>query len=390
MLWDAERHEPLIEEGWSTSAARAGIRELAADAERAYEPQTLWPIHPLDGDPSEGLMTGLYLGASGVVWALDQLRVRGAIEVSRDWRAEAQRLIEVYAATPEMGTAVPSLMLGEVGVRAAAGDASDRMFALIEANIENPTLEMLWGGPGTMLPALFLYERTGEDRWRDLFARNAAHLLHTFEQPEGVWLWTQDLYGERVRLLGAAHGFAGNLAPLLRGAALLTRDQRALVEQRAAQTLQQTAVRTGELVNWSPHVGPAREGRAALLVQWCHGAPGMITALARLSPEPELDALFLGGGETIWRAGPLRKGAGLCHGAAGNGYALLALFERTGDQRWLDRARRFAMHALRQTQAMTRDHGRGRYSLWTGDLGVALFLQDCIDVRAEVPTLDYL
>ena len=42
------------------------------------------------------------------------------------------------------------------------------------------------------------------------------------------------------------------------------------------------------------------------------------------------------------------KGASICHGTAGNGYALLKAFARTGDERWLERARRFAVHALAQ------------------------------------------
>jgi hypothetical protein len=48
-------------------------------------------------------------------------------------------------------------------------------------------------------------------------------------------------------------------------------------------------------------------------------------------PDGELDALLLAAGELVWRAGPLRKGANLCHGTAGNGYALLTLFRRSGD-----------------------------------------------------------
>ena len=44
-------------------------------------------------------------------------------------------------------------------------------------------------------------------------------------------------------------------------------------------------------------------------------------------------------GELVWQAGPLTKGAGLCHGTAGNGYAFLALHGRTRDARWLERAR---------------------------------------------------
>ena len=48
------------------------------------------------------------------------------------------------------------------------------------------------------------------------------------------------------------------------------------------------------------------------------------------------------------------KGAGLCHGTSGNGYALLKTFERTGDERWLERARRFAVHALAQARGSAR------------------------------------
>jgi hypothetical protein len=34
--------------------------------------------------------------------------------------------------------------------------------------------------------------------------------------------------------------------------------------------------------------------------------------------------------------------------------------------------------------------GRGRYSLWSGDIGAALFAADCLEERAEVPIVDYL
>jgi DUF1680 family protein len=80
----------------------------------------------------------------------------------------------------------------------------------------------------------------------------------------------------------------------------------------------------------------------------------------------------------------MEKGPGICHGTAGNGYAFLKLFARTGDERWLERARRFAMHALEQVER----RGRGRYSLWTGDPGVALFAADCLDARSAYPVLE--
>jgi hypothetical protein len=393
MLWDPDRHEPLIDQRWDEEVARDGIRALAADAEAAFDEATLWPMHTLDDPTSNGVpWTSLYCGASGVAWALDQLQRRGAITAARDWRAEARRFVDIYVAAPETGEPAPSLMVGEVGVRAVADVDHDRLYELIESNIEHESLEMLWGGPGTMLPALFLFERTGEARWRDLFVRNAEHLLRTFEYHDDfdVWLWTQNLDGERVRLTGAGHGFAGNVFSLLRGAALLSDEQRALVVARAAHTLRSIAIRDGALANWLPHVGTPRQGREKILVQWCHGAPGMILGLSRMPPDDEVDALLLAAAELTWRAGPLAKGAGLCHGTAGNGYALLAMHTRTGDSRWLERARCFAMHALAQTRSAAREYGRGRYSLWTGDPGVALYLQDCIVGGGELPSLAYL
>jgi len=393
MLWDPDRHEPLTGDPWDAEVARAGIRALAADAEAAFDEATLWPAHPLDG-PADGggPATSLYCGASGVAWALDQLHRRGAITAARDWRAEARRFVDVHLASPEIGEPAPSLMLGEVGVRAVADLDHDRLYELIASNIEHESLEVLWGAPGTMLPALFLFERTGEARWRELFVRNAEHLLRTFAyHPDfDVWLWTQHLYGERVRLTGAGHGFAGNVFSLLRGAALLSAEQRATIAERSAHTLRSIALFDGELANWLPHVGRPRQGRDKILVQWCHGAPGMILGLSRLPPDDEVDALLVAGAELTWRAGPLAKGPGLCHGTAGNGYAFLAMHARTGDRRWLARARRFAMHALAQARSAARTYGFGRYSLWTGDPGVALFLQDCLDGAGELPGLAYL
>ena len=88
-----------------------------------------------------------------------------------------------------------------------------------------------------------------------------------------------------------------------------------------------------------------------------------------------------------WRAGPLRKGVGLCHGTAGNAYALLALWARTGDERWLERARAFTMDAADDVARRRHTEGRGRYTLFTGDIGVALALRSCLTGEAAFPFL---
>ena len=64
------------------------------------------------------------------------------------------------------------------------------------------------------------------------------------------------------------------------------------------------------------------------------------------------------------------------------------LYQRTGDIKWLQRARAFAMHGIAQTEADALAHGQLRYSLWTGDLGFAIYLWDCLRGEAAFPTLD--
>ncbi|HQR11674.1 MAG TPA: lanthionine synthetase LanC family protein [Casimicrobiaceae bacterium] len=103
---------------------------------------------------------------------------------------------------------------------------------------------------------------------------------------------------------------------------------------------------------------------------------------------PELDDLLIEAGELVWRAGPLEKGAGLCHGTAGNGFDFLKLFKRTGKRRWLERARSFAMQTIEQCAAHAARYGQRRFSLWTGDLGVAMFVQSCLEENDDFPTLD--
>ena len=169
---------------------------------------------------------------------------------------------------------------------------------------------------------------------------------------------------------------------------LLDAQRRLGLERRAIATAAALAQRDDGLAQWPPSIEPPKRA-SGIRTQWCHGAPGIVTSLATIAPaDDEHTELLVAGGELVWRAGPLVKGPGLCHGTAGNGYAFLKLFQRTGDELWLARARAFAVHAADQVEHNRRTYGRGRYTLWTGDLGTAMFLQSCIAANAELPTLD--
>jgi lantibiotic modifying enzyme len=195
--------------------------------------------------------------------------------------------------------------------------------------------------------------------------------------PDGVW--TQQLYGSTERLLGPAHGLVGIVHALLQ----VENEWSESLPPEAAQILAREAIVEDKLATWPAGVGGPLAPASGIRLQWCHGAPGMVATAA-----PYLDEeLLLAGAELTWRAGAHReeKGAGLCHGTSGNGYALLKTFERTGDERWLERARSFAVHALAQVEAVP-----GRYSLFTGGAGVALFAAACLDADARFPILDWL
>ena len=382
-LFDPARHEPLAATEWNPARARDSIAAICRDAEAAFDPVRLWPFNPRDdepGTPADGVMRGLYLGAAGMLHGLGRLAEAGLHEPALDAGAIAAALPEAALESPDEEGAGASLLVGSSGVLVVAhrfapsAATADALAEAIAANVEHPSNELLLGAPGTMLVARAMHARTGEERFADVWRASARTLL-ACQAPGG--LWTQDLYGSREQHTGAGHGFAGNVLAL-RGAPEWLDDFGA-VEARAVATTRALAEVDGALANWPP-LAPGSVAVATPRVQWCHGAPGMLTSLAALAPgDARYGALLEAGGELVWHAGPIARNAGLCHGTGGNGFAFLALLERTGDERWLARARAFAMHALDQVTRLREDAGRGWYTLYTGDIGAALLAAACLE-----------
>ncbi len=386
MLYRPELHEPLTDEPGDEQRVREAIRRIVADVDRAFDPDSLWPAHEWDVYEATAPLKGLYVGAAGVIWALDALRRRGHAETAIDLAAAALRTLEAWRGLPDFADwpDLPSrphaaLLTGESGVLlvawrlAPSAELADQLFARARENIDNEAIEVMWGAPGTMLAAQAMLEWTGEERWADVW-RESAESVWAAREDDG--LWTNRLYGQTFRSFTPPHGLVGNVAALVPALDDARGEQ---LERETADVLARTAQTEDGLVNW-----PRREDAdpADPRLQWCAGAPGIVAGAA-----PYLDEeLLLAGAELTWRAGPpgMEKGSGLCHGTAGNGYAFLKVFERTGDELWLERARRFAVHALGQVER----RGEGRYSLWTGDVGVALFAADCLEAGSDYPIVD--
>jgi hypothetical protein len=414
-LFDPRRHEPLTVTPWDDSAARTAVRRLCAVAEHEFDAsQGNWPMHPQDDPPAPGARScNFYWGAAGAVWALRHLAAEGAVTLERgytQWIEQYPQRLRQEAAQEQHGTA--SYLFGESAALLLAwqvtrrDEVADRLFEVVQGNLHNAVHEPLWGNSGTLLAALHIAEalqgQPAARRWKALLQRAMDALLQSMVlDPEtGTWLWEQDLYGTRCRHLGAGHGLAGNAFAALRAGGLVDPATVQAIAQRAVQTLEATALHATletpqggvEVANWHALVDAqrvaawlARGGRP--LVQDCHGAPGIVCRLAAAPAAPE--ALLRAAGDLTWHAGPLGKGPSICHGTAGSALACLKLWRRFGEPIWLDRARRLAMHAAEQVEQARGHHGQGRHSLWTGDLGVACVLWNCVRGSDRFPTLDH-
>lgn len=128
------------------------------------------------------------------------------------------------------------------------------------------------------------------------------------------------------------------------------------------------------------------------LVHWCHGAPGTVYLMAKAYLALKDDRFCnasLRAGELVWRKGLLRKGPGICHGVAGNGYVFLLLYRLTGDEKHLHRAKRFG--DFLSTDEFIRDARLpdNPESLYEGTAGTVCFLADLlVPDKAEFPFQD--
>src|SRR5207244_8489515 len=193
-------------------------------------------------------------------------------ETSLDLAAAVSRTLELERAEPNYTADEhyhpAALFCGETGpllvaFRLAPDRAlADDLHVLVRANVANPTDDLSWGAPGTLLAALAMGEWTREPRWGEA-ARETATALRARRGDDGLWRQDDDYRG-----LGTLHGAAGNTLVLLR----LEPDETLAAE--TAAVLGRTAFREDGLANW-PGAPRAQlvDARGRIRLQWCTGAP---------------------------------------------------------------------------------------------------------------------
>eukprot|EP00921_Rhytidocystis_pertsovi_P014615 GHVQ01023585.1.p1 GENE.GHVQ01023585.1~~GHVQ01023585.1.p1 ORF type:complete len:415 (+),score=41.24 GHVQ01023585.1:2260-3504(+) len=161
-----------------------------------------------------------------------------------------------------------------------------------------------------------------------------------------MWKWCGENY------IGAAHGVVGILFILLHVPSVFGG------QKRHKDAIVQTLLFLEHILSKHENLPPVLEDEEFHLVHFCHGAPGAVFLFLRAfqvyGDEKWLRAAQIAAG-TVWRHGLLRKGGSLCHGIAGNGYALLAMYKETSDPVWLDRAVYFALN-LTDKQLLDKCH----------------------------------
>lgn len=227
----------------------------------------------------------------------------------------------------------------------------------------------------------------------DAIAATARALVEACRQRRTQgWQMGTTCFGERY--LGAAHGLSGVMA------VLHVVGCKGLLDARDADRLEAC---TAQLVHLflsaeTKNLPVTLDDQSDDLVHWCHGAAGIPELVrnaachARVrAPDADLDVLEAAArraADLIWERGLLLKGAGLCHGVAGNAYAFLSVASWLHDsERLRKRAVAFAAMidnpALKAAQAATRDPQRkvtglpdSPDSLMEGTAGVVCFLLD--------------
>ena len=301
----------------------------------------------------------LYSGGAGIVDALRRLAEGGLAELRRDYFSYLERSLEEAPDFPDEPTREPLLRRGGYPSRPATTGAVRRepgeLAARIEENARDERRELMWESR-TMSRASWGSTTSGP-RAPSGSSANA----------------TKTGSGSRTSSERVSATSPG-----------LRTDSRATCSRSARTRLptrsRDHAVEQDGLANWPPAAGDAlvspRDG--SIRTQWCHGASGMVTSLGDLLTRT-----------SHWRpASRLARGAA-CEGreplprTAGNGYAFLTLFARTGDERWLARARAFAMHAIEQVERML--CARPLQLLARAADQTAVYLADCTRGGGAIP-----
>jgi len=250
--------------------------------------------------------------------------------------------------------------------------------------------EIVYGRAGYVQALLFLYQHKKDVTLLEIADRVIQIIIISgkeMAQSRGSTCPLMFKWHEK-RYLGAAHGLAGILHIMLKTYSMLlevTQDDKKKEEikgnlQMVKECIHYLIGQKDSDCNYPSSLGKKGENE---LVQWCHGAPGIILLLCK-AYEIYQDANLLqeakAAAEVVWKRGLLRKGFGLCHGICGNAYSFLKLFQITKDPQYEHYAFQFSEFAWEDSPLTHQliSTPSSPYSLFLGIAGAVCFYTDLL------------
>lgn len=249
--------------------------------------------------------------------------------------------------------------------------------------------ELLYGRAGYLYALLYVNTEIGQDTVpcsviQEVVGaiiesgKNLSKEERKTERCPLLYQWHRKLY------VGAAHGLSGIYYMLMQPGSKV--EQETLIElvKPSVDYVRHKKFKSGNYPS-------SLSNETDRLVHWCHGAPGVIHMLIQSYKTFKEDKYLRDATEcsdVIWQRGLLRKGYGICHGTAGNGYSFLCLYKLTQDRKYLYRACKFAEWCLDYGTHGCRIPDRP-YSLFEGMAGAIHFLTDILNPEtARFPALE--
>ena len=207
--------------------------------------------------------------------------------------------------------------------------------------------ELLYGRVGYLYCLLYLRQEIGDSAVPTIIIRKVVEAVlrsgqamarATKSRSALMFSWHDKVY------IGAAHGLAGILTMLLQARHYVTPAEMAELIRPSVDYVLNMQMESGNFPSskgkTNTNQGVGRRLMISLLsgnekdrlVHWCHGAPGVCHLLltAHQVWGEDTDKYILAAkraGDLVWERGLLKKGPGLCHGVAGNGYTFLHLYQ---------------------------------------------------------------
>uniref|UniRef100_A0A8C5PC73 LanC-like protein 2 n=1 Tax=Leptobrachium leishanense TaxID=445787 RepID=A0A8C5PC73_9ANUR len=238
--------------------------------------------------------------------------------------------------------------------------------------------ELLYGRAGYLYALLYVNTEIGPDTVPPAAIKEVVDAIiesgknlskeeHKTDRCPLLYQWHKKYY------VGAAHGLAGIYYMLMQPLSKVDQETLNELVKPCIDYVRHKKFRSGNYPS-------SLSNETDRLVHWCHGAPGVIHMLLQahkvFKEEKYLkDAMECS--DVIWQRGLLRKGYGICHGTAGNGYSFLSLYHHTQDKKYLYRACKFAEWCLDYGKHGCRIPDRP-YSLFEGMAGALHFLSDML------------